>query len=172
VARAALWSGAGRVLHIGPGTLDPGIETIAASPADAAVAKLTADFGDWRVAWGKINRFQRLDDRIAPHFDDARPSIAVPFTSAQWGSLASYGARSYDNTKRYYGTSGNSFVAVVEFGPTLRAWAVMAGGQSGDQSSRHFADQAGRYASGALRQVYFHTAELRGHVERRYVPGK
>lgn len=139
---------------------------------DAAVAKLTADFGDWRVPWGRINRFQRLDDRIAPHFDDARPSIAVPFTSAQWGSLASYGARSYDNTKRYYGTSGNSFVAVVEFGPTLRAWAVMAGGQSGDPSSRHFADQAGRYASGALRQVYFHPAELRGHVERRYVPGK
>ena len=77
--------------------------------------------------WGRINRFQRLDARIAPHFDDARPSIAVPFTSAQWGSLASYGARSYDNTKRYYGTSGNSFVAVVEFGPRLRAWAVMAG---------------------------------------------
>ena len=108
---------------------------------DQAVATLARDFGDWRVAWGRINRFQRLDARIAPHFDDAKPSIAVPFTSAQWGSLASYGARSYDNTKRYYGTSGNSFVAVVEFGPRLRAWAVMAGGQSGNPTSRHFADQ-------------------------------
>ena len=95
----------------------------------------------------------------------------MPFTSAQWGSLASYGARSYDNTKRYYGTSGNSFVAVVEFGPKLRAWAVMAGGQSGDPSSPHFADQAQRYATGQLRPVYFHPADLKGHVSRRYAPG-
>lgn len=138
---------------------------------DAAVARLTNDFGTWRVPWGQINRFQRLDDRIAPHFDDSKPSIAVPFTSAQWGSLASFGARPYDNTKRYYGTSGNSFVAVVEFGPRLRAWAVMAGGQSGDVRSPHFADQAQRYAAGALRPVYFHPDELRGHVARRYSPG-
>jgi acyl-homoserine-lactone acylase len=139
---------------------------------DAAVAKLTTDFGTWRVPWGQINRFQRLDDRITPHFDDARPSIPVPFTSAQWGSLASFGARSYDNTKRYYGTSGNSFVAVVEFGPKLRAWAVMAGGQSGDTKSRHFSDQAKRYAAGALRPVYFYPNDLTGHVARRYSPGK
>jgi acyl-homoserine-lactone acylase len=139
---------------------------------DLAVATLKRDFGDWRVPWGRINRFQRLDDQITPHFDDARPSIAVPFTSAQWGSLASYGARSYANTKRYYGTSGNSFVAVVEFGPRLRAWAVMAGGQSGDPASKHFADQAQRYASGQLRPVYFHPADLKGHVVRRYVPGQ
>ncbi len=139
---------------------------------DQAVATLARDFGHWRVAWGRINRFQRLDARIAPHFDDSKPSIAVPFTSAQWGSLASYGARSYDNTKRYYGTSGNSFVAVVEFGPKLRAWAVMAGGQSGHPKSRHFADQASRYASGQLRPVYFHPADLKGHVSRRYAPGQ
>jgi hypothetical protein len=42
VARAALWSGAGRVMHVGPGALDPGITSIEASPADAAVARLTA----------------------------------------------------------------------------------------------------------------------------------
>ncbi|MDQ3080063.1 MAG: penicillin acylase family protein [Pseudomonadota bacterium] len=148
------------------------------SPADklaalkTAVAKLERDFGSWRVPWGRINRFQRLDNQIAPHFDDGKGSIAIPFTSAQWGSLASYGARSYPNTKRYYGTSGNSFVAIVEFGPKLRAWAVMAGGQSGDPGSKHFADQAERYASGQLRPVYFYPTDLRGHVSRRYSPGQ
>jgi acyl-homoserine lactone acylase PvdQ len=58
----------------------------------AAVDRLKRDFGDWHVAWGRVNRFQRLDDLIAPHFDDARPSVPVAFTSAQWGSLASFGA--------------------------------------------------------------------------------
>ena len=43
------------------------------------------------------------------------------FTSAMWGSLASFGARPYKGTKKLYGTSGNSFVAVVEFGKTVRA---------------------------------------------------
>ena len=56
----------------------------------------------------------------------------VPFTSARWGSLASFGARTYPGTKRMYGTSGNSFVAVVEFGQRVRARAVTAGGESGD----------------------------------------
>ena len=137
-----------------------------------AVAQLTRDFGSWRVPWGRINRYQRIDDAIAPPFDDARPSLPVPFTSALWGSLASFGARPYANTTRYYGSSGNSFVAVVEFGPRLRAWAVTAGGESGNPASPHFTDQAERYAGGRLRPVYFHPDELAGHVERRYRPGK
>jgi len=141
----------------------------------AALAKardrLVKDFGSWRVKWGEVNRYQRLDDRIEPHFDDSKPSLAVPFTSAQWGSLASFGARPYPNTKRYYGTSGNSFVAVVEFAPHLRAWAVTAGGESGDPKSPHFTDEAQRYIDGKLRPVYFYPSDLTGHTERAYHPG-
>ena len=137
----------------------------------AAVDRLHRTFGDWRTPWGEINRFQRLDANIASHFDDAAPSVAVPFTSAQWGSLASFGAKAYANTRRYYGTSGNSFVAAVEFGPRVRARAVTAGGESGDPSSRHFRDQASRYAAGDLREVYFHPDQLVGHTERTYHPG-
>ncbi|WP_344694766.1 penicillin acylase family protein, partial [Sphingomonas cynarae] len=136
-----------------------------------AVGQLTRDFGSWNTPWNAINRFQRLDGAIRPHFDDAKPSTPVSFTSAQWGSLASFGAKTWPGTKRYYGTSGNSFVAVVEFGPRVRAMAVMAGGQSGNQASLHFADQIDRYATGRLRPVYFYPDELAGHVERVYRPG-
>ncbi|MDP9347782.1 MAG: penicillin acylase family protein, partial [Gemmatimonadota bacterium] len=93
--------------------------------------RLAADFGSWRTPWGEINRFQRLTGDIVQPFSDAAPSIPVGFTSGQWGSLASFGARSYPGTKRRYGTSGNSFVAVVEFGDSVRARAVSAGGESG-----------------------------------------
>ena len=137
-----------------------------------AAARLTRDFGSAKVPWSRINRFQRLDDNMAPHFDDAKPYTPVPFTSAQWGSLASFGARPYANTKAYYGSSGNSFVAVVEFGPRVEAWAVTAGGESGNPASPHFADQAARYAGGQLRKVYFWPDELAGHVERTYHPGE
>ena len=72
-----------------------------------------------------------------------------------WGSLASFGARPYPGTKKWYGTSGNSFVAVVEFGPKVRAKAVTAGGESGHPGSKHFNDQATRYATGNLREYIF-----------------
>ena len=138
----------------------------------AAIARLEREFGSWRVPWGEINRFQRISPAIVHPFSDAAPSIPVPFSSGRWGSLASFGASPKPGTRRWYGTGGNSFVAVVEFGPRVRARAVTAGGASGDPASPHFNDQADRYASGALREVYFHPDQLNGHVERVYRPGE
>ena len=153
-------------------------ESIPNLPADqllealvAASDKLQADFGKWKTPWGEINRFQRLTGDIVQPFSDAGPSIPVAFPSAQWGSLASFGARAYPGTKKWYGTSGNSFVAVVEFGDKVRARAVTAGGESGHPSSKHFNDEAKRYATGDLREVYFYRSQLQGHTEREYHPG-
>lgn len=139
-----------------------------------AVARMDADFGTWRTAWGEINRFQRLTDDIAHKFDDNELSIPVGFTSARWGSLASYGGRWSDRpTKKFYGTYGNSFVAVVQFGnDSVKARAITAGGESGDVKSKHFNDQAARYAAGDLRDVYFYREQLKGHTEREYKPGQ
>ena len=138
----------------------------------AASEKLTNDFGSWKTPWGTINRYQRNNGDIVQKFDDAAPSTPVMFTSARWGSLASFGARTYPGTKKMYGTSGNSFVAVVEFGDRVRARAVTAGGESGDPKSAHFGDQATRYATGDLREVYFYRPDVEQHVERQYHPGK
>lgn len=137
-----------------------------------AVNQLTADFGTWKTPWGEISRFQRLTGDIVQRFNDSAPSIPVPFTSARWGSLASFGARAYPGTKKWYGTYGNSFVAVVEFGDSVRAKAVTAGGESGHPDSSHFNDQADRYAAGDLRDVYFYRSQLVGHTEREYHPGR
>jgi acyl-homoserine lactone acylase PvdQ len=138
----------------------------------AASDKLQADFGTWKTPWGEINRFQRINDDIAPSFDDKQPSIPVGFTAGTLGSLASFAARAYPNTKKRYGSSGNSFVAVVEFGDKVRAKAVTAGGESGNPKSAHFNDEAKRYSTGDLRPVYFYRDELKGHTERQYHPGE
>ncbi len=137
-----------------------------------ACARLHDDFGTWRTPWGEINRYQRINGDLVQPFSDARPSTPIPFTSGQWGSLASFGARAYEGTRRYYGTSGNSFVAAVEFGDRVRAVAVSVGGASGHAASRHFDDQVARYARGELRAVYFHPDERKGHIEREYHPGE
>ncbi len=137
-----------------------------------SVARLQRQFGKWRLPWGEVNRFQRISPAIEHPFSDDAPSISVPFASGNYGSLASFGAGPRNGSKRWYGTSGNSFVAVVEFGPRVRAVAISAGGESGNPASPHFNDQAARYAAGALRPVYFYPDELKGHVERQYRPGE
>lgn len=133
--------------------------------------RLTADFGKWQTPWGEINRFQRLTGDIVHPFDDSAPSLPVGFTSGNWGSLASFGANPTRNTKKWYGTLGNSFVAVVEFGKKVRAKAVSAGGESGNPNSPHFNDQAKLYSTGTLREVYFYPSQLKGKVKRKYNPG-
>lgn len=170
-----LWAEVGKA---GQAPMVP-IDLIEALPAKrklealAAVSeRLQRDFGRWNIPWGEVNRFQRLTGAIAHPFSDAGPSLPVAFTSGRWGSLASFGAAPRNGSKRWYGTSGNSFVAVVEFGPKVRARAVTAGGESGNPGSPHFNDQAERYSKGDLREVYFHPEQLKGHTERTYRPGE
>ena len=135
-----------------------------------AVTKLETDFGTWKTGWGEVNRFQRVSGEIVQPFNDSLPSLPVGFASAQWGSLASFGSRFY-GTKKMYGTSGNSFVAAVEFGPRVRAKSVLAGGVSGDPKSPHFYDQAEMYAKGQFKDVLFYREDVEKHAERTYQPG-
>ncbi len=136
----------------------------------AALDKLRADFGRWQVPWGEINRFQRLTDDIVQPFDDAKPSLPVGFAPSQWGALASFDSAKPRNTKKIYGSVGNSFVAAVDFGPTLHAKAIMSGGESGDPSSPHFTDQALMFSQGRFRDVLFYPDDVRAHAERSYQP--
>ena len=137
----------------------------------SAADRLQRDFDDWRVPWGEVNRYQRLNGDLVQDFNDDEPSLPVPFTSGRWGSLASFGARTYPGTRRMYGTSGNSFVAAVEFGDRLQAKAVTVGGLSSDPDSRHFADQARLYTEAEFRDVLFYREDIEATLESAYRPG-
>jgi acyl-homoserine-lactone acylase len=136
----------------------------------AALEKLQQDFGRRQIAWGEINRFQRLTDDIVQPFDDAKASLPVGFAPSQWGALASFDSSKPRKTKKIYGSVGNSFVAAVDFGPTIHAKAIMSGGESGDPSSSHFTDQALMFSQGRFRDVLFYPEEIRAHAERSYQP--
>lgn len=136
------------------------------------VEKLEADFGTWKMPWGEVNRYQRLNGDIRQAFDDAKPSIPIGFASGTWGALAAYGARYNNNTKKIYGTRGNSFVAVVEFGDKIKAKTMLAGGQSGDPNSPHFNDQAQRYADKEFKDAAFYKEDVLKRAEATYHPGE
>ena len=136
------------------------------------VAMLAADFGRWDTQWGEVNRYQRINGDIRQPFNDAEPSLPIGMASGRWGALASFGARRYAGTKRIYGTSGNSFVAVVEFGDTVKAKTMLAGGQSGDPESPHFDDQAQRYADRDFKDVAYYREDVEARAVRTYRPGE
>ena len=132
---------------------------------------LKADFGTWEMPWGAVNRYQRLNGDIRQAFDDAKPSIPIGLASGRWGALAAYGARYDNNTKKIYGTRGNSFVAVVEFGEKVRAKSLLAGGQSGDPDSPHFDDQAEMYRTATFKDVPYYREDVEARAAEAYQPG-
>lgn len=134
------------------------------------VQKLTEDFGTWNTPWGEINRFQRITGDIKQPFDDSKVSIPVGMASGNWGALASFGTRG-TTTKRIYGSYGNSFVAVVEFGDKVKAKSILAGGQSGDPTSPHFYDQAQRYVDVQFKDVAYYKEDVQARAKQTYHPG-
>ncbi len=137
------------------------------------VSKLESDFGQWNIPWSEVNRYQRLNGDINQAFNDDAPSLPVGnMASSYWGSLAAFGARGEQETKRIFGTRGNSFVAVVEFGEKVRAKTLLAGGQSGDPESPHFADQAQRYVDGKFKDAAFYRKDVERRAVRTYHPGQ
>ncbi|MGB5428234.1 acylase [Eudoraea sp.] len=135
------------------------------------VSQLESDFGNWNIPWGEVNRFQRLNGDIRQAFDDDKPSIPIGFSSGRWGALAAYGARYNNNTKKIYGTRGNSFVAVVEFGSKVSAKTILAGGQSSNPKSPHFDDQTMPYAKVKFKEAAFYKEDVLKRAKISYKPG-
>jgi acyl-homoserine-lactone acylase len=136
------------------------------------LTELKTKFGTWRLPWGEINRFQRISGTIENVFSDEKPSLPVGFASAAWGSLPSYATRTFPGTKKRYCVGGNSFICAVEFGKKVVAKSLLAGGESGDQSSPHFKDQGEMFSKGIFKDVLFYKEDVMKHVERSYHPGE
>ncbi len=140
-------------------------------PLQTVLDELTTKFGKWQIPWGEVNRFQRLTGNIQSQYNDAEPSIPVPFASALWGQLPSYNSKTFPGTIKRYGVSGNSFICAVEFGKHIKAKSLLAGGESGNPASKHFKDQADMYTKGQFKDVLFYKEDVLKHVEQKYHPG-
>lgn len=151
---------------------DTASSSLLLSPLLAVVNIFKTKFGKWEMTWGELNRYQRVSNDIQQQYDDSKESFPVAFASSAWGMLPAYNSNYYTGTKLRYGTSGNSFVCAVEFGPRIKAKSVLAGGVSGDVNSPHFKDQLLMYTKGQFKEVLFYKEDVEKKTERKYKPGQ
>jgi len=64
---------------------------------------------------------------------------------------------------------GDSWVAVIEFGKTVRAKVLLSYGNSSQQDSPHHGDQLELFSKKQLRDAWFYRADVEKHVEKREV---
>ncbi len=139
---------------------------------ERATARLDDDWGTWRVAWGELNRLQRPHTSGSEPFSDDRPSIPVAGVPGWAGAMFTFNAVPADGQRRRYGTHGNSYVAVVEFGSEVTARSLHTFGSSADPESPHYFDQAPRYAVGDFKPAWLTVRDVEQHAARAYKPGE
>jgi acyl-homoserine lactone acylase PvdQ len=142
------------------------------NPLLLVVNNFKTKFGKWDIAWGELNRYQRVSNDLQQNYADSKESFPVAFASSAWGMLPAYNSNYYPGTKLRYGTSGNSFVCAVEFGKRIKAKSLLAGGVSGNVNSPHFKDQLLMYTKGQFKEVLFYREDVEKKAERKYKPGE
>jgi acyl-homoserine lactone acylase PvdQ len=151
-------------------SLDSISATLQLAFLDSVISDLNKDWGTWLIPWGKINRFQRNAEGVEP--SDSLFSWAVTATPSFMGSLNAYTSKKSKNAKARYGTTGNTFVAVISFGPKLTAKSIFTGGNSSNPKSKHFTDQAYGYINHQFKNVNFYKADVLKNKEISYHPGE
>lgn len=145
---------------------------------EQVVARLTQDWGNWRVPWGEINRAQRpqLDARGVPQFCDDCESIATPGVPG-WsgGSQITFNTRT-PGVKKRYKRGGNSYTAIIDFpknkAEKIKAKSVHVFGASVDSQSPHNMDQARLLARKQYKAVWLYLDDVKKHAVRAYKPGQ
>jgi len=135
------------------------------------VDSLEAKWASTRVAWGEMNRLQRVHTSGNAPFDTAKPSLPVAGGPGALGIIFNVGTRTGPDGRHRYGVRGHTWVSVVDFGERPEARSIVTFGQSADPASPHWFDQASLFAVGRFKPAWFTREEVDADAQHRYHPG-
>ncbi|RPJ81145.1 MAG: hypothetical protein EHM13_10915, partial [Acidobacteria bacterium] len=141
---------------------------LAVSHVEEAVRWTRERFGSERAAWGDVHRFRLT-------------GIDLPADGANgtYGCFRVIRAAEQPDGKRITGLAapgeplagfGDGWVLLVDFSKPVKAWSVLAYGQTTSPGSPHSRDQLRIFASHDLRPVWFREGDIKAHTERAYHP--
>jgi acyl-homoserine-lactone acylase len=143
---------------------------------EETLADLEKTQGSWKVAWGDINRLQRIhgsqiDMEGVGAFRDDQPSLPVAGAPGPLGVVFNFYTKPQEGQKRRYGLAGHSFVGAIELAEQPKAKTILQFGESGNPASPHWFDQAALYAKKQFKPSWYARADVDAHTERSYHPG-
>ncbi len=141
------------------------------------MADLEKTHGTWKVAWGEINRLQRIHgsqiDMQGPWRVSRRSAeLARRRAPGPLGVVFNFYTLPQPGQKRRYGVAGHSFVGAVELAPQPKVKTILQFGESGDPGSPHWFDQALLYAKKQFKPTCYTPSEVDANTERHYHPGE
>lgn len=156
---------AGHPARTPAGISDP---ALAVKHFEEAVKWTRQTFGRENVAWGEVHRF-RFRDVDLP----ADGALGV------YGAFRVMGFKQMPDGKRVAGWVsdseplagfGDGWVITVEFTKPVRAYSVLAYGQTTNSESTHSRDQIELFARHQYKKIWFSEADIKAHLEREYQP--
>jgi acyl-homoserine-lactone acylase len=131
--------------------------TIAVQTLSEVATQVAATYGSLDVAWGDVHRL-RMGDLDLPASggpDDVGIFRVIDFQRVPGDNL------------RLTATSGDSYVAVIEFSRPVRARSLMSYGNASQPGSPHRSDQLELFARNQLRPVWLTREEINANLSRR-----
>ena len=125
-----------------------------------AVRETARRFGSWDVSWGDAHRI-RAGDLDLPV--GGCPSNLGCFRVIGFGE---------DDDGKFRARTGDAWVLAVEFGEIPRAYSVLLYGNSNQEDSPYFFNQAEIFANNRMKRVAYTESDIVGMLVRGYRPGE
>ncbi len=149
--------------------------TAALAHLETAARDVRARHGDLAVAWGAVHRFRARDldlpaDGLAGLYGLYR---VMGFDAQADGTrVAGHTGAPADGAQSPVAGTGDAWILLVQLSKPVKAWSVVAYGQSSDHASPHSRDQLQLFAEHKLRPVWFTREEIAANAVRTYRPGR
>lgn len=131
--------------------------SFAAQNLKKAAGMVIKNYGSLDVAWGSVYRFRG-------------GGLDLPANGAP-GYLGIYRTIYYDAQQdhKFSATMGDSYVAVTEFGPKVKAMVCLSYGNATQKGSKHFCDQLKLMSEEKLRPALLDKADVLKNLEEKEV---
>ena len=137
---------------------------------EEAVKWTRETFGREDIAWGEVHRYRFKDLDFA---GDGAPGALGAFRVMTYKQMPdNKRVAGWIGEDKPFAGFGDAWSIAVEFSKPVKAFSVLAYGQTTNQNSKHSRDQIELFARHQFKKIWFTEKEIKTNLEREYKPGE